>query len=316
MICSIPRGRSRRAVGTRWLAVCCAASVALGAWVASAPVAAAEPASSSRPTEKFYETRPLGRIAPGTRIADQPPEGWTHLILKSQPRVTTGDIDGVPAIAVRLSSLLFTAVVAKVAAQPVDGSQQFVLESCAVGVGTNIQGADVIVTSATQQQLGANLGLLPSAVLQQTEQSLSQYVEVARSPTMCVLDCPSVIVRGDQHETVTLRQAVIVDPRNGQLFSVFWFLDKDPARPERLLGGECHLMASNLVYDCQMRVDRDEFTLGIPGPEAFAMVALPANRPVPLTSELKAVAGAARFTPTTTYQLEVALWNALYQPAR
>ena len=35
-------------------------------------------------------------IAPGTEIANQPPKGWSHLVIKSIPRLASGDLETLP----------------------------------------------------------------------------------------------------------------------------------------------------------------------------------------------------------------------------
>ena len=49
-------------------------------------------------------TQPIGLIAPGTVVQHGPPQGWTHLIVKSHPRAASGDLDKIPERDVRLAS--------------------------------------------------------------------------------------------------------------------------------------------------------------------------------------------------------------------
>ena len=57
---------------------------------------------------------PIKLIAPGTTIGDEAPAPWTHLIVKSQPRVTAGDVEKVSSSQVRLAGLYFMATFARV----------------------------------------------------------------------------------------------------------------------------------------------------------------------------------------------------------
>src|SRR5689334_6170055 len=43
--------------------------------------------------------RPPETIPPGTVVGDSPPDGWTHLVIKSLPRVRPGEESRIPRIA-------------------------------------------------------------------------------------------------------------------------------------------------------------------------------------------------------------------------
>jgi len=100
----------------------------------------------------------LPRIPPGTPIAESPPTGWTHLVFKTRSELASGDRDQVPDWAADLTRVLFTAMVARVRSTQVEGAVIYRLEKVAIGLGTRIGNRDVILSSDTQEALGANLG--------------------------------------------------------------------------------------------------------------------------------------------------------------
>src|SRR5262245_8683205 len=78
------------------------------------------------------DARPMDRIPPGTPVEQKAPNGWRYLIVKAQPRLAAGDVDRVPGIAARHTTLLFTAILARVRAdQPTANQTQYALDTVA-----------------------------------------------------------------------------------------------------------------------------------------------------------------------------------------
>ena len=123
-----------------------------------------------------------------------------------------------------------------------------------------------------------------------------------------------MLLRGNAHVQVMLRYAFLVDPRDGRCYTLIWVLDKDAAGGYRLGDGPLVLMQPNLVTDCEMRVDASKFFLGTPGPDAFAVLRLPAGKPVAWPAGLGLLAAERRFTPSSAHRLELGLWNVVFAP--
>ena len=273
-------------------------------------------AQTPAPDETVFQPRSMTRIAPGTRITlDQPPQGWTALILKSQPVVNSGDLDRVPSLAIKLAGMLFSTLVAGSAQEPGSNPPQYCLTGAAVGLGMNIGGVDTIVSSATAREQGLNLGMISSIVLSQSEALLPAIVEVGRSRTMEVIDAPTIMVKGESHAPVVLRHAFLCDPRDGRIYTVAWVYERDASHVNHVWDGSMRLLPQPAIVECSMRVDADEFSaLGQPKPNAFAMVSLPDGTLLRPSNELLAAASVAGFTPSDTHRLEVALWTAIFDP--
>jgi hypothetical protein len=263
-----------------------------------------------------FTPRPLSRIEPGTVITDRAPAGWSQLVIKSQPKVNRGDVAEVSKSTIELASLFFNAILVKVgkqddATQRAGGRPRFGLERVAIGLGTRVDGKDTIISSATADKLGAKLGLIAGMVLSKSEEQLSQIVEIARSPTMAIVDSPANWVRDGKHVPAVVRYAFLVDPRDGRAYTLVWLLDKQDDS-YRLAAGPLVLMRPNLVADCDMHVDASKFTLGIPSADAFAVTRLPPGVQLAMPEPARVVAALRRLTPALAHQLEVGLWSAIF----
>lgn len=217
--------------------------------------------------------RPVDRIPPGLTISNAPPEGWTHLIVKSQPRLAPGESKKVFPVVAKNATLLFTAILANVAED--QRNSGFFLDQLALGFGTRINGQDTIVSSASAKQQGANLGVVGGVILSQSEQRLDKFLLVARSPTMALLDIPGIVLFEDKHRDLLMRYAVLVDKQSGKLDTLLWLLDPASAEGYRLASGAMRRLHPNLIEDCKLHVDTADFTAGIPGQRAFAVYGAP-----------------------------------------
>ncbi len=261
------------------------------------------------------ERRALSRMKPGTVVGSGAPRGWSHLIIKSQPRLARREAEKVHEIAARLARLLFTAFVANVEQDPSGSGRRFRLESVAVGLGTPIDGKDVIISSETLDEQNADLDLIARIVLSQSEKQLAKIVEIGRSPTMSLFDAPGILLRREEHEAVVLRHAVLVDPHDGRLETLVWVLDVTDngyvSTSEKLLR-----LTPNLAYDCYLHVDSGAVIAGIPGSTAFAMFSLPDGSEHAAPRSLGDIVARRRMTSQYLERIEIELWRILRSDGR
>lgn len=271
-------------------------------------------APQPKPDQPFAP-QSLPRIEPGTQVADRAPANWSQLIIKSQPKVTAGDIQAVPAMTIDLVDTFFTAILARV--EPLgEGSQRrFALARVAIGLGTQVRGRDIIISSATYRDLGAKLGLVGGIVLSKSEEQFDQILEIAHSSTMSLIDVPTVFARGAKHVACVLRYAVLADPRDGRIYTLAWLLEPAGANLV-LVEGTSERVQPGAVAVCPMRVDASKFNLGMPSPDAFAVLKMPPGEAWPLPPEARATAVLRRYTPLDAHQLEVSLWSGLFPAQR
>ncbi len=271
-----------------------------------------QPSTAER--NDFVDVRavPLERIRPGTVIGDTAPTGWTHLIFKTRSRLASGDLDALPSWSAELSSFLCTVLVAKASRAASPAGAGYRLESLAIGLGTRIGQDDVIISSDTQQGLGANLGPIKRIILSQAEDRLNQVLRVARTDTLIVFDAPQTMLTEGRHQLVVFRYAVLVNPSDGRLATLVWRLDRGRDGQDRLHPEPAVLMKPNLVTLCDLHVDKREFTAGIPTSRAFATMRLPLGDPFPMPQAIRAAAAKKQLTEAMVRSLEAALRQAVF----
>ncbi len=240
--------------------------VVLGTWA----TAAAEEFSNSRVSAT--------KVQPGTAIGREAPDGWSHLIIKSKPRVTEGDIDAVGRSTADMASLLFTVIVADVVNESSGDSPRYRLGKVGVGAGTVINGNDVIISSSTQSRLGADFGLIKRQILSKFEEKLAQNVVVLRTSNLAFLDTPVVVRHQGKNRPMMIRYAIIVNPDNGELDTICWLIDLDDQRRYRGVVGRAQWLPPAKQEDAKLYVDQGEFFLGIPSENAFATLRIPQGR--------------------------------------
>jgi len=254
----------------------------------------------------------IEQIAPGTVVGNAAPKGWSHLVIKSYLHPGSGDVAQLSETTRQLAGFLITVMVARAQEEQVDGQIRYRLSRVAVGLGTRINGRDVIISPATQQRLGANLGFLARIVLDKANESQQENLVVIKSRTLAVVDTDAALVRNGKHRPVMLRYALLLDPITGRLDSLVWGIDCDPQRRYRGAFGPIEWLPPNKVQEVALDVDAKEFTLGIPSELAFALTALPrGQKQIPLPDDWKVVASQPRFTPAMAQLLENKLREAV-----
>ena len=264
----------------------------------------------SSPPETIDVTgHPVAPIPPGTVIADAAPDGWSHLILKSQPRFSEESAAEVSQATRDMIGLLFTAIVADVERK---GFRRFVLAKVAAGVGTEVNGQDTIISSESQAELGAELGLIQQMVLSGGEKHVRKMVCVARSSTMAVLDAPNLLCLDEKHTEAVIRYALLVDRRSGRLNTIAWAIKKDNQSNLATMIGPAQWLPGDYVEDCLLHVDHGGYILGIPTSAAFARCQIPqGRRTLEFPPELAALATATEWDQEAARTLEKQLRKLL-----
>lgn len=251
--------------------------------------------------------RPLERIASGTKVADGPPNGWSHLVFKTHSQLAAGDVETLPEFAKSLAQFLFTVMTARVSPYRQGDRQLYRLEHVAIGVGTRIGQHDVVISSETQADLGANLGPFKQIILGRAEEHLKKVTCVAASDSMRIVDAPTIMHLDGLHRSVVFRYLFLADPESGQLASLVWRIDLDASGSYQPGITTAVLVQQNLVVTSPLHVDGNKVFHGIPGADAFAVTRLPPGTRFNLPAAAQRVAGLQQFAPETAGQLERAL---------
>jgi hypothetical protein len=292
------------------LAICCLTNAACPEGTGDRPAEALASQRNAGPQPGYDVTpRRLDLIAPGTVVEKTPPKGWSHLIIKSHPRAGTGDVKQLSKSTAQLTALLHTVILANVQAEK-PGRHR--LTAVAVGLGTKVNGQDIIVSPEKQKELGANLGFLERMVLSRAQEKLRDVQVVARSNTMALIDCPNLLQRDGKHRPVVLRYAVLVDAASGRLDTLLWVIDRDERGGYVGVSGAMEWLPPNKMEDCVLHVDASEFSLGVPSENAFALDRIPqGQKQLAVTDDLKLLAARMRLTEDMAGQLETKLRAAL-----
>lgn len=213
----------------------------------------------------------------GLVIGSTPPEGWSHLVIKSLPRLGSGDLGSLPRSAARTASLFRTVILADVGQLPNQPGRRVLRR---VGLGLCVpdqRGRDVVVMPGRDTEAGVSLGLTDRLVLDAAEDQLSRGKLAAATPTFALYRAPAVLaVRGTHHEIVVC-YAFLVVPGDGDLRTLVWMQEK--AQAEAPAQKRAVELAPNLVYECPLDVRAKRLLGAIPVSWSFAMTGLPPGRP-------------------------------------
>jgi hypothetical protein len=255
--------------------------------------------------------RPVGLIPPGTVIGDRPPEGWSHLVLKSRYRIANPE--GMPSAVADGVASIFTSILARVETVPRADGPSYRLGDLALGAGASIAGQDTIVSTATRGKLKADLGLVGGMTLAEHEKRWPKVLIRARSNTMRILDDPTFLYRDGGHHPVVLRYTVLVEPKTGRLETLVWRVDVDPAGKYLGAVGSLEWLSPNLVGCCLLHHAPPRFTLGFPELLSMAVFSLPpGHTQIPIPNSLRDVLGLFHLPPPQAREMEKGLRSLVF----
>jgi hypothetical protein len=244
-----------------------------------------EPALALLLAQTVAATQPrLVYLQPGTRISDKPPKGWTHLVLKSLPRLASGDRASLPAGVSKMATFFRTAIVADI--QPSDpDTKDFVLAQVGVGICVpQDEVHDVVVSSDRLDALGLHLSTVERLVLDAAEAELAEGRIIARTPTFALFRTPASLVVAGKHRKIALYYAFCVEGSTGQLCSAVWAMrpESEPQLPPSALVK----LSAHAIYDCELDVKAKRILGAIPLSWSFAMRTLPPGVSVSVPADL------------------------------
>ncbi|MDR3636792.1 MAG: hypothetical protein P4L84_23510 [Isosphaeraceae bacterium] len=216
-------------------------------------------------------------LTPGTKVpGDRPlPQNWTHLIIKSMPRLASGDLGSLPSIAQSTATLFRATLLAEVRrAGGLD--TPFELRRVGIGLCMPVNGVDTVVSSATVNQVHAGLGFVGRRVLEEAEQELMRGRVKARTPTFVLYSAPSTRKAGRSHEAVLLRYALLVDPHTGTLQTILWAQAREPRL--RTAPDQLSILPPGLLFDAALDVAAGRVLNTVPVTWSFAMIDLPSGK--------------------------------------
>ncbi len=225
-------------------------------------------------------------LQPGTLIGDKPPSGWSHLVLKSIPRLATGDRGTLPAGSSKTATMFRSVVVADV--KPVNiEEKEFELVQIGLGVCVPVphdESRDVVVTADRLQALGLHFSAVQRAVLDASESEMAEGRIIARTPTFALFRSPVTAVSGTEHRKLNIYYAFCVERSTGRLRVAVWTM-----RPEAKALTPPTVMVklgSKAVCECEIDVRAKRILGAIPYSWSFAMKSLPPGHTVQVSPHL------------------------------
>lgn len=251
----------------------------------------AEACAAAEPGEKPGLPQ-LYQIAPGTAVEGKLPKGWTHRIVRSQPRLASGDLESLPDSARATATLVRTTVLADVERR--GGSYE--LERVGVGNAVPVGDRELVVTLDGPQEAWDQLGVVDRVVVRVAQGKLDEGRLIARTPTFALLRTPSVMTIGGKHEDVDLHYAMLVDPKTGGIATLSWATPVGSgAIPDRVVA-----LPPDPIFDVALDVRTTRALGPVPLAWSFAMNALPPGQPIQVpnaTARLIAGAGTDEVPP-------------------
>jgi len=224
-------------------------------------------------------------LQPGMLITDKPPTGWSHMVVKSIPRLASGDLGTLPKGSSKTATLFRTVILADV--KPVDVDEKD-FELVRIGLGICVpqdEDHDMVVAADRLDALGLHLTTVQRLVLDATEAELAEGRIIASTPTFALFRSPAIMVTaGSEHRRVNLCYAFCVERTTGKLQVAAWTMaqeTKSQKAPSKLVRLE-----AKPVYDCRIDVRAKRILGMVPFSWSFALTSLPPGPWLPVPLEL------------------------------
>jgi hypothetical protein len=261
----------------------------------------------------------LERLSAATRVGDTAPEGWTHLVLKSVPRLASGEWRDLPEVGKKTATMFRTAIVADV--QPLGIDKEYILSRVGIAMcvtSRDGKAGDVVVSSDRLESLGMRLSAMEQVVLQAAETELAESRIIAFTSTFALLRSPVTLLVAGKHRKVDLYYAFCVDSTTGRMRVGVWSMwpgdvKKQPPPPAVID------LAPKTTFDCELDVQAKRVVVvGIPFSWSFALRKLPPGRTVLLKGNKalgeKIVAITRHPSDVDTAEFERMLRSVLFPP--
>jgi hypothetical protein len=271
--------------------------IGIAAWLLlAAPVAA----------KMDFESQPMLRVEPGAFSLGALPPGYSHLAFLAWPRLSPADQEKSPGTAAKFAQMFGLVLLADVSpsAEP---AGEYALRR--VAIGHVIRDGEKLKVVKSDS---GDITFFARQVLAAGEKEVDKLRQVARYDTAVLFDAPAVILRGEQHQELTVRHFVWTSSKRGGLATALWLVDNSLPETPRVVDPDFVLLPEGYLEDRVLSVDPKQFSMiGIPGKTAFAMARLPEGNRVPFTPELAQLAALPRYNDQTLPRLAQELAKAI-----
>jgi hypothetical protein len=279
----------------------------------SATTSSTRMVETRRPVYSDSDAAPPARLEyldAGLRFDERrPPEGWSRLVLKSTPRLVSGDLDTLSDEAFRTAARVRLAIAAHVARTP-GASGRYTLDRVGVGLAAAADdGGDVIVTPRV---VGGSKGPWTTKeriVLTAGSFELSHAALVAAAPTFALVRIPTKFLKGGEHQQASLDYAFLVDADSGRLRTFVW--REDAGRGPRVVNE----LETPATIDGALDVQASKLA-GIPFAWSFALTSIPGETHRAVAPELAERLAPGRIDATAPDELEATIAAVAETPVK
>lgn len=252
------------------------------------------------------------RIPAGTRVDNSANQRWNRVVLLSRPSIESGDVDAVSkTIREAASSLVVTILATVESSTNAEGEVRFRMTEIGVGTSAELDGEWKVVTLESANQLGLSFGFIQRQLLYENDKQFRKLQLIAKTTTLAIFDAPTIMLRDGQHRDYPMRHFVWIDSSSGASATLVWLLERDAQGKLTTLDEPAHWLPAGLKEKRVIHVDRDEFTVGIPGARAFGLCDLPPGKPIPLSAEARQLAALPHYSMDELRRLATELNRAI-----
>ncbi len=254
----------------------------------------------------------LSRIAAGTPVDNSAGQRWNRVVMLSRPSIERGDVDAVSkTIRDATASVMVTILATIESSTNAQGEVRFRMTDVGVGSSAEIDGEWKVVTLESANQLGLSFGFIQRQLLYENDKQFRKLQLIAKTTTLAIFDAPTIMLRNGQHRDYQMRHFVWIDSSSGASATLVWLLERDAQGQLRTIDEPAQWLPAGLKEKRVIHVDRDEFTLGIPGGRAFALCELPPGKPIPMNAEAQHLAALPQYSMDELRALTTALNRAI-----
>jgi len=256
------------------------------------------------PSEAAYGES-ISSLPPGLVVEKSDSSPWNRIVLIATPRISSGDVDAIGRSIQDAVARFRLTIMAQVRYE--SQSAKYTLSDVGVGYATMIKKQLTVVDSQSAAEMGASLGFIERRLLSENETQRKKIRVIVRTTTLLMFDVPAIYDRSNKHRQVINRHLVWINQNDGRLSMATWLFDSDKGLDTSWTTDPLRIVSENTREDRTIHVDGDEFFLGMPNENAFALQSLPPGTDFSWTSELRNLACRATYDAESLKQLTDAI---------
>ncbi|WP_422928140.1 hypothetical protein [Singulisphaera sp. PoT] len=223
----------------------------------------------------------LVHLAPGATVKTQAPAGWSYRVIRSIPRLASGELESLPKSAAATAALFRTVIAVKV----VQKGSTYELTRVGLGNAVPVGNDEVVVTEEGPDDALETLGFVDRVVLKEAEAELNKGKLAARTSTFALYRAPSTLAVGKKHVAIDLLYALMIDPQTGALTTLTWAV---PAGARAAVSKVIEL-PQGLSFEAPLDVKVTQWLGPVPVAYSFAMASLPPGRAIEVPEDARRI---------------------------